>query len=51
MKTRLYKGLYLYFAATKEEGLLNRKFQELLAITDVIDNLNDAMMFTSNKYD
>ena len=35
----------------KEEGLLNRKLQELLGITDVIDNLNDAMMFTSNKYD
>ena len=35
----------------KEEGLLNRTFQELLDITDVIDNLNDAMMFTSNKYD
>ena len=35
----------------KEEGLLNRKFQELLDITDVIDNLYDAMMFTSNKYD
>ena len=35
----------------KEEGLLNRKFQELLDITDVIDNLFDAMMFTSNKHD
>ena len=35
----------------KEEGLLNRKLQELLGITDVIDNLNDAMMFTSNKCD
>ena len=35
----------------KEEGLLNRKLQALLDITDVIDNLNDAMMFTSNKYD
>ena len=34
-----------------EEGLLHREFQELFGITDDIENLFDALLYTTNKYD
>ena len=34
-----------------EEGLLCREFQELLGITEDIENLFDAFPYTINKYD
>ena len=34
----------------EQEGLLHRKFQELLDITKDIDNLFDAFFYTANKF-
>lgn len=34
-----------------EEGLLNKEFQDLLSISDDIENLLDALTYTTAKYD